>query len=334
MCYRKVLGCTLILLYVSLSQLRAQRIFEQFTESYMTAGVQLGSMHYFGDLNPTNNYVSTEFSLTRPSLTLSLSRKFSNHFHLRADLTYGQIRGDDFRAANPNHPHHKFRYARNLHFRNNILELALIGVYDIFPSKGRYSQRTRFTPYILAGAAVFHHSPQAKTPVDQSNTWVDLQPLGTEGQQSGKSGYAKPYSLIQPAIVGGIGTRWNITPFSSLSFEIALRYTFFDHLDDVSGFYPDMGDLNTDLARTMSTRGLETQAAVSGETRVPNFNPTVEVTGSDGNTYSVLTGYGERRDKRGEAGSNDLYIVAGFRFEIIINKSPNRPKFRRRRLGH
>jgi hypothetical protein len=210
----------------------------------------------------------------------------------------------------------------------------LIGVYDIFPSKGRFSQRTRFTPYILAGAAVFHHSPQAKTPVDQSNTWVDLQPLGTEGQQSGKPGYAKPYSLIQPAIIGGIGTRWNITPFSSLSFEIALRYTFFDHLDDVSGFYPDMGDLNTDLARTMSTRGLETQAAVSGETRVPNFNPSIEVIGSDGNPYNVLTGYGERRDKRGEAGFNDLYIVAGFRFEIIINKSPNRPKFRRRRLGH
>lgn len=333
MYYKKILSWALFFLCSSISHSYAQRIFERFTESYMTAGIQLGSMHYFGDLNPTSNYVSTEFSLTRPSLTLSLSRKFSDHFHLRADLTYGQIRGDDFKAASPHHPRHKFRYARNLHFRNNIMELAVIGVYDIFASHGRFTQRRQFTPYILAGAAVFHHNPQAKTPIEQSNSWVDLQSLGTEGQQSGKPGYAKPYSLIQPAVVGGFGARWNITPFSSLSFELALRYTFFDHLDDVSGLYPDMGDLQSDLARTMSTRGLETQAAVSGKTRAINFNPTIDVVGSDGNTYSVLTGYGERRDKRGEAGFNDLYIVAGFRFEIIINKSPNRPKFRRSRMG-
>jgi len=332
MCYKNISGwiCLVWLLGFSLESF-GQRIFPRFTESYTSAGIQLSSMHYFGDLNPTNNYVSTELGLTRPAITLSLSRKFSDHFHLRADLSYGQIRGDDFESADPTHPRHKFRYARNLHFRNNILEFALIGVYDIFASKGSFLERRRFTPYILAGAAVFNHNPQAKTPIEQGNNWVDLQPIGTEGQHSGKEGYAKPYSLIQPAIIGGIGARWNITNFSSISFEIALRYTFFDHLDDVSGLYPDMGDLQSDLARAMSTRGLETQAAVSGSTREPNFNPAIDVVGSDGNTYTVLTGYGERRDKRGEGGFNDIYVMAGFRFEVIINKTAKRPRFRRRR---
>lgn len=333
MYYKNIFGWILLLLLSGWSEVNAQRIFEKFTESYMTAGIQLGSMHYFGDLNPTNKYVSTKLSLTRPSLTLSLSRKFSDHFHLRADLTYGQIRGDDFEAADPNDERHKFRYARNLHFRNNILELAFIGIYDILGSHGRFNQRRMFTPYILAGAAVFNHNPQAKTPIEQDNIWVDLQPLGTEGQQSGKTGYAKPYSLIQPAIIGGVGARWNITPFSSLSFELALRYTFFDHLDDVSGLYPDQGDLQSDLARTLSTRGLETKAAISGSTRAPNFNPAIDLRGSDGNTYTVLSGYGARQDKRGEGGFNDIYVIAGFRFEIIINKSSRRPKFRRSRGG-
>ena len=332
MYYKKISGwiCFLLLWGISVDSY-SQRIFPRFTESYMSAGVQLSSMHYFGDLNPTNNYVSTEFGLTRPAITLSLSRKFSDHFHLRADLSYGQIRGDDFESADPTHPRHKFRYARNLHFRNNILEFAVIGVYDIFASHGSFTERKRFTPYILAGAAVFNHNPQAKTPIEQGNVWTDLQPLGTEGQQSGKTGYAKPYSLIQPAIIGGVGARWKLTNFSSIAFEVSLRYTFFDHLDDVSGLYPDMGDLQSDLARTMSARSLETQAAVSGTTREMPVGPAVTVVGSDGNNYNILNGFGERRDKRGEGGFNDIYVMAGFRFEIIINKTARRPRFRRRR---
>ena len=52
--------------------------------------------------------------------------------------------------------------------------------------------RVKWTPYVYAGIAGFLHNPQAIAPAKdlqgnalaEAGKWVDLRPLGTEGQYS------------------------------------------------------------------------------------------------------------------------------------------------------
>lgn len=311
------------------------RFFRQKTEGFLTIGAQLGTINYFGDLNPLAQYVGTEWRATNPSISVNVQRKLGRNFHARLEFTYGRIRGNDSRSASPNDERHRYRFLRNSHFRNDIKELSLVGIYDIIPSGGKYYRRSQFTPYISAGVAVFHHNPKAKTAEEFGGKWVALQPLGTEGQQSGVKGYAKPYSRIQPAVILGIGAKWKLNDRTNLSFEVGLRYLFFDYLDDVSDVYADQGDLQNDLVRSLANSTLATNDAATGKSREPDLgrlleqvSPRITYVGSDGNPYSTVAGYGRRGDKRGEAGNNDIYIVSGIRLTYIINVGLKCPTFR------
>lgn len=311
------------------------RFFRQKTEGFLTVGAQVGTINYFGDMNPLSQYVAPEWRFLRPSISINVQRKLGRNFHVRLEFTYGRLRGDDFISASPNNERHRYRFMRNNHFRNDIKELSLVGQYDILGSGGKHYRRAPFTPYVTAGVAVFHHNPKAKTSEEFGGKWVALQPLGTEGQQSGVEGYAKPYSRIQPAVILGVGVKWRLNDRTNLSFEMALRYLFFDYLDDVSGTYPDMGDLQNDLVRSLSNRTLEANNAVTGRSREPDLtrlteqvSPRITYTGSDGNTYETLAGFGAKGDKRGEQGNNDIYFVTGIRLSYIINVGLKCPTFR------
>lgn len=329
-----------ILLIITLLSLagynvQAQRFNRRVTEGFLTVGAQLGTINYFGDMNPLTQYVAPEWRFLRPSIAINVQRKLGSNLHARLEFTYGRLRGDDFIAASPNSERHRYRYMRNAHFRNDIKELSLVFEYDIIGSSGKYYRRAKFTPYILAGAAVFHHNPKAKTSEEFGGKWVALQPLGTEGQQSGVEGYAKPYARIQPALIFGAGVKWKLNDRTNLSFEMAFRYLFFDQIDDVSGKYPDMGDLQNDLVRSLSNRTLETTNAVTGKSRAGDLNrileevsPRITYVGSDGNPYSTISGFGRKGDKRGEAGNNDIYLVTGIRLSYIINVGLKCPQFR------
>ncbi|WP_299456420.1 DUF6089 family protein [uncultured Microscilla sp.] len=329
-----------ILLIITLLSLagynvEAQRFNRRVTEGFITVGAQVGTINYFGDMNPLTQYVAPEWRFLRPSIAINVQRKLSSNFHVRLEFTYGRLRGDDFISASPNSERHRYRYMRNTHFRNDIKELSLVGEYNIIGSSGKYYRRANFTPYILGGVAVFHHNPKAKTSDEFGGKWVALQPLGTEGQQSGVEGYAKPYARIQPALIFGAGVKWKLNDRTNLSFELAFRYLFFDQIDDVSGTYPDMGDLQNDLVRSLSNRTLETNNAVTGRSREPDLSrileqvsPRVTYVGSDGNPYNTIAGFGSKGDKRGEAGNNDIYLVAGIRLSYIINVGLKCPQFR------
>ena len=311
------------------------RFFRLKTEGFLTVGAQLGTINYFGDMNPLSQYVAPEWRFLRPSISVNVQRKLGKNFQVRLEFTYGRLLGNDFVSASPNNERHRYRFLRNNHFRNDIKELSLVGTYDILGSGGRYYRRVPFTPYVLAGVAVFHHNPRAKAPEEFGGKWVALQPLGTEGQQSGVEGYAKPYSRIQPAAIFGLGVKWRLSDRVNFSFEVALRYLFFDYLDDVSDRYADAGDLQNDLVRALANRTLESTDAATGRSREPDLtrlteqvSPRITYTGSDGNTYETLAGYGIRGDKRGEKGNNDIYFITGFRLSYIINVGLKCPTFR------
>jgi hypothetical protein len=255
-------------------------------------------------------------------------------FFVRSDFSWGRLQGDDYTSANPNDENGIYRYVRNLHFRNDVKELSLVGIITLFPNRSWFSRRELFNPYLFGGAAVLHHNPKALVPETDNNgnslpnagKWVALRPLGTEGQYSDEVA-VKPYSTIQLAIPVGAGVNLKINERVDMSFEIGYRYLFFDYIDDVSGTYVDKGLLNEPLAKVLSDRSVETTAAISGEERdFEAMQQTVRphtYTGTDGQTYNTFYGYGHANGNgvgniRGNPDNNDIYLVTTLRLSYIF----------------
>jgi hypothetical protein len=291
----------------------------QETEGFVSWGAQLNACNYFGD-------VPSGWLFTRPGLSVFALRKLSPRMQARLSFSWIWLDGDDFSGSTAT----SGTYARNLHFRNFVKELALTATYDFNRSFGKYLKRRWFSPYLVAGIALFHHNPQARTPADLGGLWVDLQALGTEGQ--GRPSYAAPYNKIQLAIPLGLGFKWRMGDRWDLGLEIVPRITFTDYLDDVSGEYPNMPDLGNPLAVRMSNRSLETIATFYDrprdlETVFNNYGAPFFYTGIDGNTYTTLPNFRRGLSTRGNPNTLDFYIVSGFHLSYIMNVGLKCPKF-------
>lgn len=258
---------------------------------YSEVGVGLGTSSYYGDLAGYRTAPKATFILLRWNAGLNYTRHFTPHFAARAGFTWARITGDDytFNKGNQGGP---VQYVRNLHFRNDLKEFALTGIYQ-FRADGRNSnRRAQFTPYLFAGLALVAHSPEARTPVsyvdpntpDDSRAarrWTKLQPLGTEGQ--GQPGYKKPYSLVTLAIPVGLGVRYKYNDDFTIAAELGYRYAFTDYLDDVGGPYAAEGVL-TGLAATMADRREEQFAARKNKDRDPKLT---ELRSSNGDAFTT-----------------------------------------------
>ena len=315
---------------------------------YYYAGVGINALNYFGDIAPKSNIFSTKIGFTRPGFTGVVGYRIGPRYTIQASLSYGRLQSDDNTAADPTGDVSKYRYVRNLHFRNDIWEMAVVGIFDLYQNQGSYLTRVQLTPYALIGIAGFHHNPKALAPATNIHTnaalpeagqWVALQPLGTEGQYSDletdDSNYGiKPYSLWQVSIPFGLGVRYRLGEALDISADITFRWLFTDYIDDISRNYVDLGVLNSDLARVMSDRSQEAVAAKTGNARdISAWQDTIhDYPGRDGQTYYVINGFGEEGkdlpNARGGASDNDIYYVTSIKVTYIIGSSFRRAKFR------
>jgi len=304
-------------------------------KAYSGFGFSLNSFNYYGDLSPKPQNVSTDISFTRPALGLSFMHRFGPRYTFLAQFMYGTLRGADAESADFGDPENgKYRYQRNLSFRNRIKELTVVAYFDLFENDATYLSRVKWTPYAYVGVTGFLHNPQAQAPatdlsgaaLPQAGQWVDLRPLGTEGQYStlqdtdANSGI-KPYSKFQMAIPIGVGARFKLNEVMDLWAEIGFRYTFTDYLDDVSKNYVDLGVLNTPLAQAMSYRSNELPAS-----QIPTLQSYVA---RDGKTYNTIPGYGREypTNVRGSK-DKDIYMVTSIRVTYIIGATFHKAKFR------
>ncbi len=310
---------------------------------YINLGVSIDALNYFGDLAPKANMASTDISFTRPAFTIYGSYRWTPYLSLRGSLGWGRIVGDDYESASTTDSNSKFRYIRNLSFRNDIKEFSAVAVLDIFGNHGTFLNRVPFTPYLFGGVAVFHHSPKAKAPefdkfgnpLAEAGQWVNLRELGTEGQLSPHYD-VKQYSVIQPSIPFGVGVRARLQKRLDFEFEVGYRFLFTDYIDDVSGMYVDLGALDSELARAMSDRSREEFSAYGNPrdfegTITPNTTlVTLDPSPYDGREYTIYGGYGQEHPtaNRGSANDNDIYIVTSFKITYIISGSFRRAKFR------
>lgn len=302
---------------------------------YFTMGLSVNALNYYGDLAPNPGRFSTDLSFTQPAIGLTVSQRFGPRFFMSAGFMYGTLKGSDFSSADQHDAKNgKFRYYRNLSFRNRIEELTVTASLDLFENQATYLSRSSWTPYIFGGISIFHHNPQALAPakalngevLPEAGQWINLRELGTEGQyanlQPTDVNYGvRPYNLIQAAIPLGVGVRFKVNEVIDFSAEVGFRYLFTDYIDDVSANYVDLGVFDSELARALSYRSNEiTKPDVA---RIPTV-------ARNGETYDLINGYGSEypTNIRGKENNNDIFMVTSLRVSYILGKSMHRAKFR------
>lgn len=207
-------------------------------------GFMVGGTYYIGDMNPFMPYRNTH-------LAGGVLYRFNVHprMTVRGNFLYGQLSGDDSQSQS------EAQIERNLNFSTSIWELAGGVEFNYFPFQIGHD-RYRGTAYLLAQIGLFRMNP--KTIGDNDNE-VELQPLGTEGQGTSLSSRGR-YSLTQLCIPIGVGARMSLGKKASINFEVSLRKTFTDYIDDVgSDAYVDTDILaaeNGPLAASLSNRSL------------------------------------------------------------------------------
>jgi hypothetical protein len=233
------------------------------------AGGWAGVAYYFGDLNTSYN-----LSTPGPALGAAARYNFNDRLSFMFSANYGRVEADDANSKNA------FERARNLSFRSPIIDGTAQFEFNFFPfihGKKEFA----FSPYLFAGLTAFYFNPQTL----YQDEWVELRPLGTEGQFKGEE-----YFLVNPAIAYGAGIKIGLNYNWSLNIQISARKLFTDYLDDVSTVYADKKDirqLRGELAATLSDRSL----------LIPGVN-------DDGNLS--LPGR-----QRGNSMDNDAYVMIG-----------------------
>lgn len=272
---------------------------QQFSKrkQYTSVGVNLSAMNYFGDLNPQTNFASFRAGDTRYNLGLSITHRFFPRVSGRFGINYGRIAGDDSKSADPNGENSRYRYTRNMNFRNDIYEASAVAIVDLIENRNNYLKRPDFVPYLFAGIAGFHHSPQGK---DQNGNYQDLQGLNTEGAN---------YSKTQIAIPFGGGVRYRINRNLDASFEIGFRKTFTGYLDDVNDKYANLS-------------GASSVAQYFGGYSGDAAHPQGITNTSTGLGRGFVAG-----EKRGQ-NKTDWYVVTGFSLNYILTPKIKNPKFR------
>lgn len=201
----------------------------------------VGGSYYIGDLNRYDHFKNTNLSLG-----LIYRYHVNSRLALRGTIRYGKVEAYDAESDKPD------QIARNLSFESNIFEFAgglEFNYLDYKLGNDDYS----ITPYMFLDIGVFRMNPRT----EYKGEMIELQPIGTEGQNSDLSD-KNAYPLTQLVVPFGIGLKVNLGKRAAMSLEYGFRKTFTDHLDDVGGgMYLDRNDLaqqNGSIAAELSDR--------------------------------------------------------------------------------
>lgn len=298
---------------------------------YSTVGVGVGTSSYYGDMAGYRRPVQSTFGMLRWSAGVNYTRHFTPRFAARAAFNYARIAGDDYTInAKPKYES-DVRLARGLHFRNDLKEFSVVGIYKLIPDGRNYEHRNPFGAYLFGGLGLTAHNPKAKEPVldGVEGSWVKLQPLGTEGQ--GEAGYHKAYSLVQMVIPMGLGLRYKINSRMDISAELGFRFTFTDYLDDVAGNYAAAGVLTDANEIKFANRSGEQFTARKGIDRTEALTKlqSFSANGDTGNPFQYAQNLNYAGGARGNSPStNDTYMFGMIHLNYILPSQIKCPPLR------
>lgn len=258
-----------ILLAAAISSLPTLLNAQYFWET----GLNLGAANYLGDIGGnelTRRDFVADMKIRKTNINLGafVRYKINRNFSAQANVSWLRIAGDDKLSSNP------ARNARNLNFRNDIIEATVQGqffFYEVNDLGHTYRHKDAFRAYVGIGAGAIYHNPKTS----YNGEMVALRPLTTEG---------KKYSQFTAVIPASAGFYFVINKNYHIGWNVTWRTTFSDYLDDVSTTYADNSQLPSSLAIELANR---TDELPVGSAFGENFTP--------GN-------------KRGDSKHNDSYL--------------------------
>lgn len=202
---------------------------------YVEFGAGLGSMNCITDIGGANSDKALYINEIRPgnfkfSNSIYAALMFKDFMGLRLEGTWGQVSSSDALITSTSSLNLITKNLRNLSFRSDITEVALLLEFHPLDIKYRPEGPPKFSPYLLAGFGRFTFNPQT----NYNGQYVNLQPLSIEGQGFPEFPNRKPYKLTQTNIPLGIGVRYELSSQFCIRLEYLHRKLFTDYLDNAS----------------------------------------------------------------------------------------------------
>jgi hypothetical protein len=308
------LSVTLLLIIALMETLSAQNFYSKRRDRTLMFSYGAGISTYHGDMYD----ILYDGLSPGPNVGLGLRKKLGSQLSMRLDVNWYQISAaDSLTGASGTLGRSRgrtistdSREIRNLSFRARNFELSAQFIFNLIPIKGSYSRRPLINPYIIAGLGISTNNPKGLDSTG-SGEWVNLRELNTEV-------LSEPYSGVVMVVPFGFGLRLRANQFIDILVEGARRFTFSDHLDDVSSDYPSIDQVRQ--YHIDNGTGLE-------ELAVRMYDRSAEA------------GFAPRKERntRGNPEYNDAYYIFQLRLEMylpdnflgeIFSPSRKKPKFR------
>lgn len=218
---------------------------QSFGLGKVEAGFGVGPLIFLGDLGGNMGKGTTfvkdaNLSITNIAKGAHLNFYPAEWFGFRLAFNTGTLEGADS-LINDKGGWETYRKVRNLHFRSKLTEFyGAIEIYPTYFLEQYVGLAKKLRPYGVIGVGVFKFNPQALYYSPNGSTrWVNLQPLGTEGQGMTEYPGKEMYKLTETEIPMGLGVKYYLTDNFYLGMEVLHRKTFTDYIDDVSTDYVD-----------------------------------------------------------------------------------------------
>jgi len=188
------------------------------------AGPFLGFSAYTGDLN-----TERMFHKIYPAVGAVARFNHNNRLSTRVNATYTVLRGSDRSTEQPyrnilEDPAHPAVYYE---FETDVVEISVQGELNILPFR-QGDMLIVWAPYLFAGAGGIYFNPD---PMEFANGGTFREPTGGDHWGTGEDGDYLNLALVTFA---GVGVKYNVSSNFSGTFEIGMRISNTDYLDEVS----------------------------------------------------------------------------------------------------
>lgn len=272
-------------------------------QSHHEFGLSAGAANYYGDLQ---NKLYPNYGF-RPMGGLMYKYFFNPNLGIRFGASYSNVTAADSLSDIA------VKKARNLRFASNIFEVHGGFELNLFRVE---KERTKFSPYIFGGLALFHFNPYTD---GMRGEKVYLRPLATEGQNLPVYPDRKEYKLTNIAFPIGGGLKVFVGKTFFITAEAGFRYTNTDYLDDVSKSYVNLDVLKAYKGQQsvdLSFRGDEINNIFPGNEQVSN------------NPSSIRNQqYPDYKYQRGDSKANDWYYFTNVTVTVYLDAFGNVKKY-------
>ncbi len=282
----------------------------------------IGVTGFLGDLGGadqigTHALKDMELSMTRPAFTIGGRYSILRRLAVCSSLSYGWIRGDDRKTDEA------FRHNRNIIVMTPLAEWQTRLEYTVLTEKSghRYNLRkvrgiigNKIVVDIFGGGALFFFYPMGKDnrPKSEGGTgkYYGLRSVGTEGQNYVST--RKPYSLFSFSIPMGFQFKFIINRKWSISWEVGIRQTFTDYIDDVSTTYAD-----ADMVAVYN-RNKRVSASLASYFADPQLSKEIYFPADPPNHNTTAV-----NEQRGNSRDYDIYMLSFFTLNYKVRTGRN-----------